>query len=68
VVVFKDCEGFWNSLHYVIKPDLLSWVDGTIWEDWWEELRFQIFAVICVVLVGTEYALLVSVFDIHLVT
>jgi len=67
VLIFKDWEGFGHSLHYVIKPDIVSWLDGTIWEDWWEELRFQIFAVICVFLVGSEYALLVSVFEIHLV-
>lgn len=43
---FKDWSGFWECIVFWMKPDWISWWQGTGVEDWWAELKlFAWFAI-----------------------
>lgn len=42
-VMFDDWGGFGEAVMYAIKPDLLSWFRGELYEDWWSEFKLHIF-------------------------
>lgn len=54
-ILFGDWDGFKEALWYHVKPDLFSLLDGTYFEDWWAELRFGTFALVCLGVLGAEF-------------
>lgn len=54
-VMFDGFEGFFESLKYAIKPDILSWIQGEGIDDMWNELKLFGFVALCGLLVYGEY-------------
>ena len=57
--IFDSWAGFWESVKFVIMPDLISLFRGELIDDWWNELKFVWFLLSCVIILGAEYFLLV---------
>jgi len=63
-VIFGDAQGFIDALVFWIKPDLWSWVEGELFEDWWQSFKLWVFVAICFGALTTEYALITQYFHI----
>ena len=57
-LIFKDFEGFFDCVIFWFKPDLWSFLDGALTEDWWETLKLWIFLAGCAAIIGAEYAIM----------
>jgi|TARA_B100000676_G_scaffold258073_1_gene266265 hypothetical protein len=40
--IFGDWEGFTEALGYTFKPDIWSWFNGELFEDFWNTFKFNI--------------------------
>ena len=56
--VFGDWGGFVEALGYAIKPDLLSWMQGEMMDDWWAEMKLWVFVAGCGAVIYLEHILL----------
>lgn len=61
-VFFQSWEGFLESLYYLIKPDLWSWISGEGVDDLWAELRIFVFVFVCGGVIWGEHRLIQSWF------
>ena len=54
-LMFGDWEGFWESIKFWLKPDILSLFHGEHWEDSIAEFKLGIFCALCFGIVFLEY-------------
>ncbi|MFZ4575688.1 MAG: hypothetical protein ACOYN0_14935 [Phycisphaerales bacterium] len=54
-LVFRTWEEFTDCLGYWFKPDIISWFDGTHWEDIWAELKVFLWLAMCAFMVAAEH-------------
>jgi len=46
--VFESWDGFWECFKYALKPDIISWFQGEGLDDFFAEMRFAIWLIMCV--------------------
>jgi hypothetical protein len=46
--IFKDSDDFHNSLKYSFRPDIISLFKGDYFKDYFAELKFSAFVILCV--------------------
>lgn len=59
-VMFDNLEGFFESVKYAIKPDIISWIQGEGYDDLWAELKLFAFLALCILFVYAEHWLLMK--------
>jgi len=59
-LIFKSMDDFYESLRYVFTPDMFSLFRGEYVKDWFGEMKFHTFILLCGGAVFFEYALLSS--------
>lgn len=59
---FGSWEVFWECVKFWFKPDILSWFDGTYWEDHEAEWRLFLWMLLCGLVVFGEYVLISRLF------
>jgi len=56
---FKDFDGFVEAVHFWAKPDIVSALNGELWEDRWATLKLLLFVAACAAVVFGEGVYLV---------
>lgn len=41
-LIFRDWDDFCECVVYSLKPDVYSWLQGDLEEDWWAEMRMYV--------------------------
>ncbi len=62
-MLFGNWDGFVEVIRYVIMPDILSLFKGEYLEDYWAELKFFCFIVLCIGCVFAEYTAIQKLFS-----
>ncbi len=57
-LMFDSTEDFYESLRYVFTPDIISLFRGEYVKDWFGEMKFQFFILICGGAIFLEYAII----------
>ncbi len=55
---FRSFEDFLECFFYALKPDILSWVDGTISDDFFKSLKLSAWLIVTIGTGGLLYWLL----------
>lgn len=55
---FYSWQEFFESIYFWMKPDLWSWVNDELREDWWAEVKLFFYVLTCVAIVAAEFVLL----------
>ena len=59
-LVFGDLQGFLDAIYFWFKPDLWSFLDGQLTEDWWASLKLGLFMATCGAALAAEYHFIVA--------
>lgn len=60
--IFGDFRGFLDAIYFWFKPDLWSFFQGQLGEDWWAELKLGFFISVCGGTLAAEYHFIVAPF------
>jgi len=58
--MFSSMDDFYESLRYVFTPDMFSLFRGEYMKDWFGEMKFQFFILMCGGVVFLEYTIISS--------
>ncbi|MFK7960725.1 MAG: hypothetical protein AB8G96_09375 [Phycisphaerales bacterium] len=59
---FDDWEGFKEAVWYWLKPDIVSWLDGTAWDDMAGEWKLFAFIVVSGLVVFGAHLMVQAIF------
>lgn len=60
---FRTWEDFFDSLLYVLTPDIISLFRGRLARDWWAEFKFGYFLIASLIVVAAEKLLVERIWE-----
>lgn len=60
---FRTWHDFVTSLGYVLTPDIISLLRGRLGRDWWAQLKFGWYVIVCLILAAIQQRLIEIIWE-----